>query len=366
MFAFVMFLLLEGPKIRRALLGVMTPRNSARMSPLSAQVSQGGARLHAGEPATSIIAGFVVFITLWSLSVPFAFLWALWVALVDFIPQIGGALAGIPTVLFALIHSVPAGVITLVVFLLYTNIENHVLNPVIMSRTVKINPLAVFVAVLVAAEMGSWVDGIFGGFVAVLLAVPAAATLHVLLREVWNDTRSSRGAPTDAPRGPRVVSLVITTDDTLPADVTDRALARARHLIDRAAVPPTAAERATRRRLRRLFRDDAAVGVTITLTDEVMRFTSTPAPRARSAAPWARPRLRGFGTLNLRVCARSGSSRAWRLDSRCASSTRACVRSPRASSSTPSPTALRRQFVASPRAGCAEHQRARRSGARRA
>ena len=51
--------------------------------------------------------------------------------------MIGGALAGIPTVLFALGHSLTAGIITLVVFLIYTQIENHVLNPVVMSRTVR-------------------------------------------------------------------------------------------------------------------------------------------------------------------------------------------------------------------------------------
>jgi predicted PurR-regulated permease PerM len=43
----------------------------------------------------------VVFVTLLVLGVPFPLLWGLWVALVDFLPMIGGALAGIPTVLFA-------------------------------------------------------------------------------------------------------------------------------------------------------------------------------------------------------------------------------------------------------------------------
>jgi predicted PurR-regulated permease PerM len=46
--------------------------------------------------------------------------WGLWVALVDFLPQVGGALAGIPTVLFAATHSLTAGIVTAVVFLVYT------------------------------------------------------------------------------------------------------------------------------------------------------------------------------------------------------------------------------------------------------
>ena len=51
------------------------------------------------------------------------------VALVDFLPMIGGALAGNPTVLLAFTHSITAGIVTLVVFLVYTQVENHILNP---------------------------------------------------------------------------------------------------------------------------------------------------------------------------------------------------------------------------------------------
>jgi predicted PurR-regulated permease PerM len=141
-----------------------------------------------GNFATSIIAGVVVLATLFLLGVPFPVLWALWVALVDFLPMIGGALAGIPVVLFALTHSVSAGLVTLVVFVIYTQIENHVLNPVIMSRTVRINPLLVLVSILVGASLGSWIGGFFGGFVAALLAIPAAGAIQVIIKAVWQST----------------------------------------------------------------------------------------------------------------------------------------------------------------------------------
>jgi len=122
-------------------------------------------------------------------------LWALWVALVDFLPMIGGALAGIPVVLFALTHSVSAGIITLVVFLIYTQVENHVLNPVIMSRTVRINPLLVLVSILVGASLGCWIGGIFGGFVAALLAIPAAGAIQVIVKAAWQSTSLVQAAP---------------------------------------------------------------------------------------------------------------------------------------------------------------------------
>jgi predicted PurR-regulated permease PerM len=155
---------------------------------VSAQVNRAVTGYMAGNVLTSLIAGIVVFVTLFVLGVPFPFLWALWVALVDFLPMIGGALAGIPTVLFATAHSLTAGIVTLAVFLAYTQIENHVLNPVIMSKTVRINPLLVLVSILVAASIGSWIGGLFGGFVAALLAIPAAGAAQVIVAELWRDT----------------------------------------------------------------------------------------------------------------------------------------------------------------------------------
>jgi predicted PurR-regulated permease PerM len=187
-FVLVVMLLLEGPKMRAGVLNMMSPPHARQLSRLAGEVNRSVTGYMLGNFATSMIAGVVVFVTLILLGVPFPFLWALWVALVDFLPMIGGALAGVPVVLFALTHGLSAGIVTLVVFLVYTQIENHVLNPLIMSRTVRINPLLVLVAILVGASIGSWVGGIFGGLVAALLAIPLAGAGQVLVREAWAAT----------------------------------------------------------------------------------------------------------------------------------------------------------------------------------
>jgi predicted PurR-regulated permease PerM len=97
-------------------------------------------------------------------------------------------------VLFAFGQGLTAGIATAVVFLAYTQIENHILNPVIMAKTVKISPLLVLIAVLVGASLGSLVGGLFGGFVAALLAIPLAGAMQVLVREAWKAS-----APPPAP-----------------------------------------------------------------------------------------------------------------------------------------------------------------------
>jgi predicted PurR-regulated permease PerM len=86
------------------------------------------------------------------------------------------------------IHSVPAGIAVIVFFVVYQQLENHLLQPMIFSRTVKLNPLAVFVAILLGVELA----GILGA----LLAIPVAGIIQVVLRDVWDHRR---GRPKDEP-----------------------------------------------------------------------------------------------------------------------------------------------------------------------
>ncbi len=186
--ALVLLLLLEGPKMRSGLLGLMSRERAARYTRVAHEINQSVTGYVLGDLLTSLIAGVVVFIALTALGVPFPFLWALWVALVDFLPQIGGALAGIPTVLFAAGHSLTAGIVTAAAFIGYQQLENRILNPVIMSRTVRINPLLILLSILVGSSIGDWLGGFFGGFVAALLSIPCAAALQVIVKELWQAT----------------------------------------------------------------------------------------------------------------------------------------------------------------------------------
>jgi len=188
-FILMLMLLLEGPRLRRGILSMLSPGQAEEAQAVASEVNRSVVGYMLGNFLTSIICGLVVLVDLAVLDVPFPLLWALWVALVDFLPMIGGALAGIPVVLFALFaKGLSAGIVTLVVFLVYTQVENHVLNPVIMSKTVRISPLLVLISVLVAASIGDWVGGLFGGFVAALLAIPAAGAFQVVVREAWRLT----------------------------------------------------------------------------------------------------------------------------------------------------------------------------------
>jgi predicted PurR-regulated permease PerM len=199
-FVLVILLMLESPKLRVGLMAMLPAERALKVSRISGEVSRSITGYMLGDLLTSIIAGVIVFVTLTILGVPYALLLGLWVALVDFLPMIGGALAGIPTAIIAgVTQGLVAFVVTVVVFVVYQEVENHILNPIIMSRTVRINPLLVLISVLIGANLGGLLGGFFGGFVAVLLAIPIAGSIQVVVREVWKSTDP------EATQGPRPV-----------------------------------------------------------------------------------------------------------------------------------------------------------------
>jgi predicted PurR-regulated permease PerM len=186
------FFLLEAPRMVRGILAWVPPQRSARIRLVLQDVGRAVMGYMLGNLLTSLIAGIVVGVALFVMGVSYVEVLAIWVALVDFLPMIGGLLAGVPTVIVAALHSLPAGIVILIVFLVYQELENHVLSPLVMSRTVRLNPLWVLLAVLIGAELGDFVGSVFGGLVGALIAVPGAGALQVIGRDLW---QHRAGAP---------------------------------------------------------------------------------------------------------------------------------------------------------------------------
>jgi len=128
-----------------------------------------------GNILISLIAGAGITIVLLIMGVPYAAALGLLVAVLDLIPLAGATVAGVIVCLVAFLHSIPAGIVVLVFFVVYQQLENHFLQPVIYGRTVQLSPLAVLVSVLVGAELA----GILGA----LAAIPVAGALQVVVRD---------------------------------------------------------------------------------------------------------------------------------------------------------------------------------------
>ncbi len=179
-----LFLLLEGPSLRRGILSTMSPPTAARVAKVYRDVSRSVTGYMFGDFLTSVVAGVAVGITLELLGVPYPLLLGLWVGLVDFLPLVGGLLAGAPVVVIAAFHSFGAALVMLIAFLVYQEIENHVLYPLVMSRTVQLSPLWVLIAVLVGATLGAKVGSGLGAFVGALIAIPVGGSLQLIVQEL--------------------------------------------------------------------------------------------------------------------------------------------------------------------------------------
>jgi predicted PurR-regulated permease PerM len=132
----------------------------------------------AGNLLISVIAGTLSYFMMVALGIPFAVPLAVLVAFFDLIPLVGSTIAGAIVAIVAAIVGFPGKLIAWVVFLIvYQQVENNVIQPVVYKRTVAIHPLLVIVAVLIGGSL----LGILGA----LLAIPIAATVQIVVKEWW-------------------------------------------------------------------------------------------------------------------------------------------------------------------------------------
>jgi predicted PurR-regulated permease PerM len=129
-----------------------------------------------GNALISLIAGAVTFVWLLIFGVPYALLLAILVALLDLIPVLGTAIAGIGVSLVALTVSWPVALATAGFFLVYRLLEDYLLVPRIIGQVVKVPALITVVAVLLG--------GVLLGVIGALVAIPIAAAGLLILREV--------------------------------------------------------------------------------------------------------------------------------------------------------------------------------------
>jgi predicted PurR-regulated permease PerM len=176
-------ILLEGPLLSQGVLTVLPGRYRGRARAVAVDSARAVSGYVFGNLVISVIAGGFTWIFLTILGVPYAGVLALWVAFSDLIPLVGATLGAIPAVFVAFLHSVPAGIATIIFFIAYQQFENHVLQVSIMAKTVKVNPLTVLVSVLVGVELF--------GLLGALLAIPAAGVAQVVVRDLW-DHRAGR------------------------------------------------------------------------------------------------------------------------------------------------------------------------------
>ena len=129
-----------------------------------------------GNVLTSIIIGIGTAVWMLALGIPYPFLLAMFVALIDLIPVIGSYIGGAAVVLTALTVSLPVAIATLGFMLVYKLAEDYFIVPRVMGRTVQVPATVTLVAVLIG--------GTLLGIIGALVAIPVAAAARLLLQEI--------------------------------------------------------------------------------------------------------------------------------------------------------------------------------------
>jgi predicted PurR-regulated permease PerM len=172
-------LLMDGQRILEFFYRQMPPQRRSRLQTIASDISDAIAGYVFGNFVISVLAGLVTYLTLEILGIPFAVPLAILFAFFDLIPLIGATLGGILVgLVVAFAGDFPIDLIVWVaVLILYQQIENNIIQPVVYGKTVQIHPLVVIVAVLI----GSALLGVLG----VLVAIPAAAAVQSVVRDWW-------------------------------------------------------------------------------------------------------------------------------------------------------------------------------------
>jgi predicted PurR-regulated permease PerM len=170
------FMLLDGKRWVDGALDVLPPSARPRWERVCDGIYRTVGGYVTGNLLISLVAGAVAAVTLMAAGVPYALPLAVIVAILDLVPLVGATAALVVCAAAALSQGVLECVIVVIVLIVYQQLENHVLLPVVYGRAVDLSPLGVLVAILIGAELA----GVLGA----LAAIPVAGSVAVVAREL--------------------------------------------------------------------------------------------------------------------------------------------------------------------------------------
>jgi predicted PurR-regulated permease PerM len=202
------YLLVDGPQIKRILHYFVPEISERHIEPLLDGVERVVGGYFRGQILTSVLFGVYAFVLCLVLGVPSPLLLGIVAAIGDVIPLFGIPVAMLVAVLVAFTHSVWQSIAVLVGYLIYNQLESHVIVPRIYSRTVNLPPLLVILATIAG--------GALNGIVGILVAIPIVAVLKVIFDYVVAERLRSQAEATE-PASPEA-------NDPFASKATDEAL----------------------------------------------------------------------------------------------------------------------------------------------
>jgi predicted PurR-regulated permease PerM len=194
-----LYLTTDGPRIGRYLRAFLPADRHEQAARVTDRISVRLGGWVSGQILLCLIIGFMSWIGLVIIGVPYAVVLALIAGIMEAVPNIGPIIAAVPAVMIAALYSPLQALLVLILYLIIQQLENYVIVPRVMSRAVELHPLAVLLALLIGGEL----MGVLGA----VLAVPVTAAISVIVDEI----RSERLTPS-------IDAEDVVSDDLLPKE----------------------------------------------------------------------------------------------------------------------------------------------------
>ena len=167
------FLIYDFERLSELSLHFVSDKEKDKVKELFREIAKVTGKYIRGNLLISVICGIVLYAGLLVMHVPFALPLAIFAAVIDLLPLVGGTIGAIPAVIIGFGVSPLVGVLVIILHLLYQEIENAVLSPMIYNKALHLYPSVIFLSVLIGAGL----FGILGAF----LSLPIAASVPAII-----------------------------------------------------------------------------------------------------------------------------------------------------------------------------------------
>ena len=173
------YMLVDLPHIREVMRALVPERARGDVMVVARRLSTAIGGYFRGQLAVAFVVGTMSSIGMLIIDLPFWLIVGMVAGLFNMIPLIGPWVGAVPGIIIAITTGggLSQAIGVAVTMAIVQQIDNHFISPIVMQRAVKLHPAVVMLALLAG--------GTLGGFFGLLLAVPAAATLKIVVGHAW-------------------------------------------------------------------------------------------------------------------------------------------------------------------------------------
>jgi predicted PurR-regulated permease PerM len=183
-FVLTLYLLLDEDGIKKFFVALLPIKQKAQIQTIAHKVGMGLGSWFRGQLLLGLVIGVLVYVGLLLLNVPYALTLGILAGILELIPVIGPIISAIPAILIALSISPTSALMVAVFYILIQELENKLLVPKVMQKTVGLHPVTIIIVLLIGAKLM--------GLMGILLAVPVTTMIYIILKEWTTLSRPSR------------------------------------------------------------------------------------------------------------------------------------------------------------------------------